>query len=287
MLRVPFRLVDVFAERPLEGNQLCVVPDPVALDEAAMMALTREIAFSETTFVSSASADRYRMRIFTPAGELPFAGHPTLGTAFVMVSEGRVTSPATQETAAGHVRVEVDLAGHMARMRPLPPTWGAEPRDLGAVAAAVGLKTEDLRADWRPQVAATGVRHLLVAAASGAAVTRAAPDVARLAPLLADVNADAVYLFALTAAGAKARRFDRWPQMAEDPATGSAAGPVGVYLAMRGVAGMPGRITIRQGAEVGRPSVLHVEVQRDGDGWQAIVGGGVYVVGEGAFSIEV
>ncbi len=73
--------------------------------------------------------------------------------------------------------------------------------------------------------------------------------------------------------------------MAEDPASGSAAGPVGVYLAMRGAAGMPGRMVIRQGEEVGRPSVLHVEVLRDGDGWQAIVGGGVYVVGEGAFSI--
>lgn len=285
MLRVPFRLVDVFAERPLEGNQLCVVPDPVPLDDAAMMALTREIAFSETTFVSSASADRYRMRIFTPAGELPFAGHPTLGTAFVMVSEKRVTSPVRQETAAGEVRVEVDLAGHAARMRPLPPTWGAEARDLGAVAAAVGLTTEDLRAEWRPQVAATGVRHLLVAAASGAAVARAVPDYARLTPLLAGVDANAVYLFALTPEGAKARRFDRSPQMGEDPATGSAAGPVGVYLAMRGAAGMPARLAIHQGEEVGRPSVLHVEVSREGDGWSVVVGGGVYIVGEGAFSV--
>jgi PhzF family phenazine biosynthesis protein len=184
-------------------------------------------------------------------------------------------------------------------MMPLPPVWGAEARDLGAVAAAVGLKTEDLHPEWRPQVAATGVRHLLVAATSGAAVARAAPDHSRLGPLLAGVDANAVYLFASTPEGAKARRFDRSAQMGEDPATGSAAGPVGIYLAMRGAAGMPAvagatpgiaaatpwRIAIHQGEEVGRPSVLHVEVRRQGDGWSAVVEGGVYIVGEGAFSI--
>ena len=95
-VNVPFRLVDVFTPRPLAGNQLCVVPEPGDLDDAEMQAIAKEIGFSETTFVTEATGDRYAMRIFTPGQELPFAGHPTLGTAFVLVSEGRVSSPATQ-----------------------------------------------------------------------------------------------------------------------------------------------------------------------------------------------
>ena len=88
-VEVPFRLVDVFCERPLAGNQLCVVPEPASLEDATMQSLAREIGFSETTFVTAYDDDRYSMRIFTPDAELPFAGHPTLGTAFVMVEEGR------------------------------------------------------------------------------------------------------------------------------------------------------------------------------------------------------
>jgi trans-2,3-dihydro-3-hydroxyanthranilate isomerase len=88
-MRIPFRLVDVFTNRPLAGNQLCVIPEPVDLDDDQKQAIAAEIGFSETTFVTSAEEHRYSMRIFTPAKELPFAGHPTLGTAFVLVSEGR------------------------------------------------------------------------------------------------------------------------------------------------------------------------------------------------------
>ncbi len=129
MAHVPFRLADVFAERPLAGNQLCVVPDPGPLDAATMQALAREIGFSETTFVTETGADRYRMRIFTPDSELPFAGHPTLGTAFVLAAEGRTRTRVTQETAGGTVEVDVDLAGHFARMRQMAPSWGDEVGD--------------------------------------------------------------------------------------------------------------------------------------------------------------
>src|SRR3954468_9890395 len=109
-MELSFRLVDVFTDRPLAGNQLCVVPDaPSGINASLMQAVAREIGFSETTYVSEAGGDRYAMRIFTPGLELPFAGHPTLGTAFVLVSEGRVTSPATQVVPAGEYAVEVDL----------------------------------------------------------------------------------------------------------------------------------------------------------------------------------
>jgi trans-2,3-dihydro-3-hydroxyanthranilate isomerase len=105
-MRVPFRLVDVFTPQPLAGNQLCVVPEPGDLDDRMMLALAQEVGFSETTYVTEAGGDRYGMRIFTPVSELPFAGHPTLGTAFVLASESRISSPATQVVAAGEIPVE-------------------------------------------------------------------------------------------------------------------------------------------------------------------------------------
>src|SRR5436190_23987267 len=124
-VRVPFRLVDVFTERPLAGNQLCVVPETsVSLDPTVMQSLAREIGFSETTFVTEAGGDRYTMRIFTPDQELPFAGHPTLGTAYLMVAEGRVTSPAIQTTAVGEVPVEIDVEEGFGWMRQRPPMFG-------------------------------------------------------------------------------------------------------------------------------------------------------------------
>src|SRR3989442_15405968 len=126
-MEVRFRLVDVFTERPFAGNQLCVVPDPPAeLSSEQMQMLAAEIAFSETTFVTEAAADRYAMRIFTPAEELPFAGHPTLGTALALVSDGRVGSHPVQTTKAGDVPVEVDVDAGFAWMRQLAPRFLGE-----------------------------------------------------------------------------------------------------------------------------------------------------------------
>src|SRR5580765_2651189 len=123
-MRIPFRLVDVFTDRPLTGNQLCVIPDPVDISVELMQAIAREIGFSETTFVTSFGGDRYAMRIFTPAHELPFAGHPSIGTAYVLVSEGRVPSPVTQVVTAGEFALTADVAAGTARMRQLDPTFG-------------------------------------------------------------------------------------------------------------------------------------------------------------------
>ena len=144
-MRIPFRIVDVFTDRPLAGNQLCVIPDPVDLQDDQMQAIAAEIGFSETTFVTSVGTARYGLRIFTPTGEMPFAGHPTLGTAFVMVSEGRVTSPVTQVVAAGEFALTVDVHAGTARIRQLSPRFG-EPFDDAqrrALAEAVGLEDGD------------------------------------------------------------------------------------------------------------------------------------------------
>ncbi|MFL5737569.1 MAG: PhzF family phenazine biosynthesis protein [Actinomycetota bacterium] len=285
-MRIPFRLVDVFTDRPLAGNQLCVVPDASAVPEELMPRLAQEIGFSETTYVLDAGGDHYRMRIFTPGSELPFAGHPTLGTAFILVSEGTVTTPATQSALAGDIEVDVDLDRGFARMRQLPPTFGKEISDRELLAAANGLRPDHLHADLPAQVVSTGLSHLIVPARDEAAVAAAERDPTALQTLLRIAETDAVYLFASDRDGsAKARMFDVTRGIGEDPATGSAAGPLGAYMAARGIGGMPGTVAIRQGEELGRPSVLHAEVASDGDSWTVHVGGGVQIVGDGAFDL--
>src|SRR3954447_9449323 len=136
-MRIPFRLVDVFAEAPFGGNQLCVVPEtPLELDTATMQAIALEIGFSETTFVTAVRPDGYDVRIFTPEDELPFAGHPTLGTAFTLGREGKIPPEVVQRCAAGDIPVKVDVAAGTARMRQLAPEVGHEVDDRDAVAAA-------------------------------------------------------------------------------------------------------------------------------------------------------
>ncbi len=284
-MRIPFRLVDVFTPRPLAGNQLCVVPEPVDLDEAAMLALAGEIGFSETTFVTEAAGARYAMRIFTPDRELPFAGHPTLGTAYVMVSEGRVSSPATQVVPAGEIPVQVDVAAGMAWMTQLPPEFGPEFGDRELLARATGLEPADLRDDLPVQTVSTGLPPLIVPVRDLDTLRRARIDLPAVAEACERSGGDELYLFAVHDGGVTARFFGPTHAIVEDPATGSAAGPLGAYLARHGLAGMPGAVLIRQGEQVGRPSELHVEVEPAGDTFRVRVGGGVHVVGEGAFTL--
>ena len=282
---VPFRLVDVFTPTPLSGNQLCVVPDPVELDDATMQALAKEIGFSETTFVTEAEGDRYAMRIFTPDAELPFAGHPTLGTAFVLVSEGRVTSPGTQATAAGEVMVEVDGASNTAWMTQLPVEFGRAFEDRELIARATGLEPDDLEPGLPVQTVTTGLRWTVVPVRDAQRLARAQRDARALEEVVAVSGDEGLYLFAVGDDGATARMFDATFGIGEDPATGSAAGPLGAYLAEHGLGGMPGSIVVRQGERVGRPSELHVEVWDEGGRWRVRVGGGVHVVGSGAFRL--
>jgi trans-2,3-dihydro-3-hydroxyanthranilate isomerase len=284
-MRVAFRLADVFCERPLEGNQLCVVPEPVEIEAATMQALAKEIGFSETTFVTEAGGDRYSMRIFTPGQELPFAGHPTLGTAFVMVSEGRVTSPCTQTVTAGEIPLEVDVERGFARMRQLPPVFGPVFEDREAVAAAAGLTTSDLRPDLPIQVVSTGLPPLIVPVRDLETLRHAARQPKLVGDVVRRTGCEELYLFAETNDGVTARMFDWEFGVGEDPATGSAAGPLGAYLAHYGLAGMPGNVRIRQGEQVGRPSLILVEVVPEGDSWRVIVGGNVAIVGRGEFEL--
>jgi trans-2,3-dihydro-3-hydroxyanthranilate isomerase len=283
-MEVPFRLLDVFCDRPFAGNQLCVVPAvPAGLDTDAMHMLAREIGFSETTFVTEAGADRYSMRIFTPDDELPFAGHPTLGTAYLLVAQGRVTSPAIQTTTVGEVPVEIDLEEGSGWMVQRPPVFGDEFADRDAIARAAGLEPGDMHPELPAQVVSTGLAPLLAPARDLPTLRRAERDGRGTREVCERAGGECLYLFAVTDDGVTARMFDPGVGIGEDPATGSAAGPLGAYLAKHGVAGMPGRVTVSQGEQVGRPSFLHVEVAPRGDSYEIRVGGGVRIVGEGRF----
>jgi trans-2,3-dihydro-3-hydroxyanthranilate isomerase len=234
--------------------------------------------------VTEASPDRYAMRIFTPDEELPFAGHPTLGTAYVLASSGAIGSSATQVVAAGEIPVEVDVAANEASMTQLPPVFGEPFEDRELVSRAAGLEPSDLVEDLPVQTVSTGLPPLIVPVRDLETLRRATNDQSLVARVCETSGGEELYLFALGEGAVTARFFGATPAIVEDPATGSAAGPLGAYLAEHGLAGMPGGVLIRQGEQVGRPSELHVDVERAGEEWRIRVGGGVHVVARGAWT---
>ena len=288
-MEVGFRLVDAFTETPFQGNRLCVVPEtPDGFSTEQMQMLALETNFSETTFVTESRPDGYRMRIFTPDAELPFAGHPTIGTAYTLASEGRTAPETVQTTAVGDVPVEVDLERGFAWMTQHRPMFGPEFDDRRLVAEAAGLEPDDLHPELPMQVISTGLASLLVPVSDESALRRAERYEPACRRVTAASGGECLYLFAVRGDGdVMARMFDASFGVGEDPATGSAAGPLGVYLASRGLAGMPGNAVIAQGEMVGRPSFLHLDVRSNGDPWNVRVGGGVRIVGEGVFRVSV
>ena len=278
---LPLTWLDVFTATPLAGNPLAVVGDAGALDDHTMLAFARETGLSETTFVQPATEARatYRTRIWTVNDELPFAGHPSLGTAVaVAAARGETDVRYVQETRAGLQPVEVELRGRAARTSMLQePAVFDEDLDPGTVLAALGLGAGDAHPDLAPRVGSTGVRQVLVLAASREALGRTAPVPAQLGDLLARTGATTVYLAHWDEAAAVARTRAWWlPRgaLGEDPATGSAAGPLMAFL--HDHAGVE-RLTVRQGEELGRPSVLVCAMEAG----RARVGGDVVLVSEG------
>jgi trans-2,3-dihydro-3-hydroxyanthranilate isomerase len=285
-VRVAFRLLDVFGVRRLSGNQLCVVPDASGLDAETMQAIAQEVGFSETTFVTAIEGDRYDVRIFTPGQELPFAGHPTLGTAFALAAERLVPSSVTQRCGSGDLRIEVDPAAGRGRMRQFPAQLGPVFEDRAAVAAAAGLAVDDLDEGRPVRTVWAGLAHTIVPVCDVETLRRAVLHLDLVGEVVRRAGGEALYLFSDDGDGrAVARMFDWELGIGEDPATGSAAGPLGAYLSEHGLAGMPGRIQIRQGEQVGRPSLLEVEVERRDGPWVPWVGGAVSVVGRGEFDV--
>jgi trans-2,3-dihydro-3-hydroxyanthranilate isomerase len=281
--------LDVFAERPLTGNALAVVDRADDVGDEAMLAFAKEMDLSETTFVQSADADGadYRNRIFTVATELPFAGHPSLGTA-VAVARWRGLDEASfvQQTGAGLQPIEVRSEGEgwRAEMVQNEPEFGTE-LDPEPLMHAAGLNPAEAHQDLAPQVVSTGLPTAVVPLSEPDSLERVQVDYAAIDAALEGVEPRAgetpnFYLVwaDLDAGEARARMFATVVPGGEDPATGAAAGPLGAYLAER--AGLE-RVRIRQGEEMGRPSVLEVEIV---DG-RPRVGGGVIPVIDGEVSL--
>ena len=269
-------VTDVFTDTPFEGNALAVFPDGADLPAERMQRIAREMNLSETVFVLPAEAGGdARIRIFTPATELPFAGHPTLGTA-LLLGESTGADEVRLETGAGEVAVSLQRAdGRVVsgRMRQPIPTW--EPYDRAAeLLAALGVEASQL-----PVLAyRNGPRFAYVTLDSEQAVAALQPDLGALAKL-SDVGVSG-------SAGSgrrwKMRMFAPAFGVAEDPATGSAAGPLAVHLARHGRIAFGEEIEISQGAEIGRPSTLLARVEGEGDRIDLVeVAGSAVVVARG------
>ena len=228
----PYTLLDVFTDRPLAGNGLAVVHDADPLSDATMHAFARETRLSETSFVQTAEGGAdYRHRIFMMSGEIPFAGHPSLGTA-VAVARARGESRVTyvQQTQPGEQAIDVELDGLRASVSMLqePPQFGPE-LDPDDVLGLVGLDGEAADPALPCQVVSTGVPQVVACVRDAAALRRVLPDYDRIGRLLAAHDAIALYLAAVDpeAGKARARSFLRTAEMGEDPATGVGRRPAG------------------------------------------------------------
>lgn len=283
MRRYPFVTVDVFTDRRFGGNPLAVFPDARGLSDAEMQALAAEFNLSETTFVLPPEdpAHTARVRIFTRKYEMPFAGHPNVGTGFVLAGSTGADRLLFEEIAGlVEVRVERDAQGGVTGATiaaPQPLTTG-ERFDPAAIAALAGLAPTEIRAEAHPPVHAGTGNPFIIAEAAPEALSRAQPDTAsfrRLAAAHPGLGGRAsLYLYAHDGPGrVRARMFAPLGGTVEDAATGSAATPLAALLLSLTDAPVA-RLDISQGTEMGRPSLLRTTARREADGIHATVGGG-------------
>jgi trans-2,3-dihydro-3-hydroxyanthranilate isomerase len=276
-----FRYVvaDVFTDTPLAGNPVAVFTDARELETEEMQRLAREANLSETVFVLSPEQDGHvRIRIFTPQTELQFAGHPTLGAAFVLAQPMQLVEIRI-ETGAGIVAVSLEREGPkitFGRMEQPEPTWEAWP-EPDALLAALGVKRSELPVE----VYDNGVQQVYVALESEDEVARVQPNLAELGlPSTLGTNC-----FAGSGTRWKTRMFGLGG-ISEDPATGSAAGPLAVHLARHGKIGWGDEIEISQGAEINRPSTLYAKAEGSAENVERVeVGGSAVVVARGEFKL--
>jgi len=268
-----FRIVNVFAERPLAGNPLAVIEDARALDDATMQAIALQFNLSETTFVLPSTAASARVRIYTPTFEMPFAGHPTLGSAHIVRSlVPGAGDRLTLEMRAGVIPVEArgdvwTLSANAPKSRPVEAT-------RAELAAMLGLTERDVAPDpaRAPMWVDTGSEQLMIPLASADAVARAAPRVDLMISAASNGTRAMAYVFAPTGEAARADGarpyvvrffFPKQGAMVEDPGTGSACANLGGWLMLTG-ATLPQRIAVSQGDMIARPCRIGLEVTSDG-----------------------
>jgi trans-2,3-dihydro-3-hydroxyanthranilate isomerase len=274
-------LADVFTDRPLAGNQLAVFTDARDLDEVTMQELALELGFSETVFVlPPREGGTVRIRIFTPGNEIPFAGHPCLGTAFVLGAPLQLGTIAL-ETGNGIVPVELerDESGRIVFGRMTQPVPTVERYDRAEeLLAAVGVRSSELPVELYDN----GLQYAYV-------VLPGKEDVARVKPdqrLLAELFPVCPLVCAGSGTSWKSRMFSATARGGEDAATGSAAGPLACHLGRHGVVPWGEEVEIEQGTEIGRPSTLFARAAGSGDVIQSVeVGGSAVTVARGEFRV--
>lgn len=265
-MELEFLTADVFTTRRFGGNPLALVLDADGLTGAQMQAITREFNLSETAFVLRPEDPGHtaRLRIFTPGRELPFAGHPTVGSALLLNHLGRCGEVCILEEGVGPVEVRIGGGPPVAELTvPRPPEEGPPPPSPEEVAELVGLDPGDLRDDrYAPAAVSAGVPFLVVPLRTREALARARPDAAAFERTLGRAWAREVYLVVLEEGVVRARMFAPSLGIAEDPATGAAAAALAAYLGARhrGAAGTLRRV-IHQGVEMGRPSEIRIAVE--------------------------
>jgi trans-2,3-dihydro-3-hydroxyanthranilate isomerase len=295
---IPFYTADVFTSEMFGGNQLAVFPAADGLDARLMQAIARELNLSETVFVLPPEnpANTRKLRIFTPAAELPFAGHPTLGTAFVLASIGEVvlagdTTAIVFEEGVGPIRVTIQTLNGLPTYCELTaarlPEFGPPPPSLEEIAAVLSLRPDQIRTDGcAPRAVSCGVPYFFVPLRDKLALGQARPDLSVWERSFSSWWAPHLYPFVETgeAEGVdiQARMFAPALGISEDPATGSAAVALAGYLAVLRTDGAGTlRWVVDQGVEMGRPSRLYVECDRDGGRIEAVrVGGSSVLVAE-------
>jgi trans-2,3-dihydro-3-hydroxyanthranilate isomerase len=279
--RFRYAVADVFTDTPLQGNQVAVFTDAREIPEDKLQPIAREMNYSETVFVYKPEGEGHaRIRIFTPTAELPFAGHPTLGTAFIL-SGPLSLEEIKLETGAGLIPVRLDredgriVFGRMAQPLPTVEPYDGEGRLLEILGVA--------RSELPVEVYDNGVRHVYICLGSEDEVAALRPDMARLAEESAALGFNC---FAGEGSNWKTRMFAPAGGVAEDPATGSAAGPLALHLARHGRIAFGDEIEISQGVEVGRPSKLFARVDGSADDVQRVeVGGSAVTVARGELRV--
>ncbi|MFY9226437.1 MAG: PhzF family phenazine biosynthesis protein [Blastocatellia bacterium] len=295
-----FYILDVFAPKIFAGNQLAVFPDAADIPRNRFSQLAREMNYSETTFVLPAKSPEVAasVRIFTPNAELPFAGHPTLGTAFLLAATGAAKLDKDQslvlELKSGLVRVAIDLKdsnrGRAVMEQPVPQSRGTV-SDLSTIAASLCLTTDDI-APYTPEIFANAVSFFIVPLKSMRALERARPNGAVLESLLAKLHVEGLICFSTETVEAgsqvQVRAFFPGLGVNEDPATGSAQGPLTAYLFKNNMLkrGSKYRVAAEQGYQIGRPSKLTTTFEVNDGVISAIkVGGDVILMAKGEFLI--
>ncbi len=290
--KLRYRVVDVFAERPLEGNPLAVFPEAEGLDESTMQAIARELNLAETAFglPATRAGCAARLRIFTPAREMRFAGHPTIGGAWVLRDEGIVERGATRfllDEAVGPVPLEVEAGDPPRVWLTTPPIEDGLSYDPDLCLRVLGLGAQDLLGP-APQILSAGNPTLYVALKTERAVDEAWLDLGG-SKAIRGSSAEPICVFVFTprADGAYSRMFAPEHGVVEDPATGSSTGPLAAFMMRHGLAPTADRSRLRceQGTRMKRRSILHVRIRGEAGSEGIDVGGHVVPLVEATMTL--